>query len=98
MSKPPFSYFGGKIGMAQRIVDVMPPHRVYLEPFFGSGAVLFAKPDPSSDGTDGRLLDVGGPHHTHAARSRPTGAAAVIGLRLYCWVRSWLIELDRRAS
>jgi DNA adenine methylase len=22
---------------------VLPPHRVYVEPFFGSGAVLFAK-------------------------------------------------------
>ena len=29
--------------MAPRIVDLMPPHRVYIEPFFGSGAVFFAK-------------------------------------------------------
>lgn len=42
--KPPFSYYGGKVGMARRIVGLMPPHRVYIEPFFGSGAVLFAKP------------------------------------------------------
>lgn len=38
-----FAYYGGKAGMAQRIVDLMPEHRVYMEPFFGSGAVFFAK-------------------------------------------------------
>lgn len=42
--KAPFAYFGGKMAIAQRIVAMMPPHRVYIEPFFGSGAVLFAKP------------------------------------------------------
>lgn len=42
--KPPFSYFGGKIGLAPTIVGMMPDHRVYVEPFLGSGAVLFAKP------------------------------------------------------
>lgn len=42
--RPPFTYYGGKIGLASRIVDLMPPHRVYIEPFGGSLAVLFAKP------------------------------------------------------
>ncbi|HUR18874.1 MAG TPA: DNA adenine methylase [Acidimicrobiales bacterium] len=41
--KPPFTYFGGKTGMAPRIVSLMPPHLVYMEPFAGSLAVLFAK-------------------------------------------------------
>lgn len=30
--------------MAEQIVSIMPPHRSYLEPYFGSGAVLFNKP------------------------------------------------------
>lgn len=38
------NYPGAKWGMAQEIVSLMPPHRSYLEPFFGSGAVLFNKP------------------------------------------------------
>lgn len=38
------NYPGAKWGMAQRIISLMPPHRSYLEPFFGSGAVLFRKP------------------------------------------------------
>lgn len=42
--KAPFAYFGGKMGMAARIVAMLPEHRIYMEPFFGSGAVLFAKP------------------------------------------------------
>lgn len=41
--KAPFAYYGGKSGMAAAIVDLLPPHRTYMEPFFGSGAVLFAK-------------------------------------------------------
>lgn len=44
MSRAPFTYYGGKQGLAARIVSLMPPHRVYIEPFFGSGAVFFAKP------------------------------------------------------
>lgn len=41
--RPPFAYYGGKVGLARRIVELMPAHDSYLEPFFGSGAVLFAK-------------------------------------------------------
>lgn len=41
--KPPFAYYGGKVRISQWIIDHMPAHRVYLEPFFGSGAVFFAK-------------------------------------------------------
>ena len=37
------NYPGAKWGMAKQIAEMMPPHRSYLEPFFGSGAVLFNK-------------------------------------------------------
>ena len=42
--KPPFTYFGGKIRLAERIVVLLPPHRHYVEPYAGSLAVLLAKP------------------------------------------------------
>lgn len=41
--RPPFAYYGGKTALAARIVDLMAAHRVHIEPFFVSGAVLFAK-------------------------------------------------------
>lgn len=41
--RAPFAYYGGKSGMANRLISLMPPHRVYMEPFFGSGAVFFQK-------------------------------------------------------
>lgn len=37
-------YPGAKWSVAQWIISVMPPHKSYLEPFFGSGAVFFCKP------------------------------------------------------
>lgn len=42
----PLKYHGGKHYLAKRIVQLMPPHTHYVEPFFGSGAVMFQK-DPS---------------------------------------------------
>lgn len=39
----PVRYFGGKARMAPALAALLPPHRVYLEPYMGSAAVLFAK-------------------------------------------------------
>ena len=37
-------YVGGKQTMADQIVSLMAPHDHYVEPFFGGGSVLMAKP------------------------------------------------------
>ena len=38
-------YPGSKWGIAEKLVKLIPPHHSYVEPFFGSGAVLFHKPE-----------------------------------------------------
>lgn len=42
-SSSPIKRHGGKAYLAKQIVELMPPHTRYIEPFFGSGAVLFAR-------------------------------------------------------
>ena len=37
-------YPGGKWGLANWIINFFPEHHSYLEPFFGSGEILFNKP------------------------------------------------------
>lgn len=41
--QPYLGYRGGKSKIAKKIVAMMPPHQVYVEPFFGGGSVFFAK-------------------------------------------------------
>jgi len=44
--KPPIRYYGGKFYQTDWILDVLQQYTVhtYIEPFGGSGAILFAKP------------------------------------------------------
>lgn len=41
--KPPVAYYGGKQRMLSHILPLIPKHKTYVEPFFGGGAVFFAK-------------------------------------------------------
>ncbi len=42
----PLKWHGGKSYLAQWIINHMPPHLHYVEPYFGGGAVLFARKFP----------------------------------------------------
>jgi DNA adenine methylase len=42
--RPPFKSAGGKYYLAPKIIKLLPPHRVYLEPFVGGGNILINKP------------------------------------------------------
>lgn len=43
---PPFPYVGAKVRLTDWILSYFPPHRIYVEPFGGSGTILLAK-EPS---------------------------------------------------
>ena len=48
-------YFGGKSlsGIYQKLINMIPPHKTYIEPFLGGGAVLkFKRPALVSIGID----------------------------------------------
>lgn len=75
------NYPGAKWGIAKEIIALMPPHKSYLEPFFGSGAVLFNKP-PSAIETvndiDGDIVNF-----FRVLRERPEELARMISLTPY---------------
>jgi DNA adenine methylase len=48
MITQPIKWHGGKHYLAQWIINQMPPHLHYVEPFFGGGSVLLAR-DPMRD-------------------------------------------------
>jgi len=41
--KTPLSYYGGKQQLAGRILDMIPEHKIYCEPFCGGAAIFFSK-------------------------------------------------------
>lgn len=44
--KTPITYYGGKQKLAATILKLIPPHKLYCEPFVGGAAIFFAK-EPS---------------------------------------------------
>lgn len=42
--KTPITYYGGKQTLIKYLLPLIPPHKLYCEPFFGGGALFFAKP------------------------------------------------------
>lgn len=58
MESNPLKWHGGKSYLAARIIEHFPPHVHYVEPFFGGGAVLFAKPDELIEGHSEVINDI----------------------------------------
>jgi DNA adenine methylase len=58
--RTPLSYYGGKQTLAGTILGLIPPHRLYCEPFIGGAAVFFAK-EPSKveiiNDTNGEIVN-----------------------------------------
>lgn len=60
MTSQPLKWHGGKHYLAKRIIELMPPHVHYVEPYFGGGAVLFAKPSKWIEGHSEVVNDIDG--------------------------------------
>ena len=81
VTRTPLTYYGGKQRLARQIIDLMPPHRVYLEPFAGGAAVLFAKPRAEREtlnDADGQIV-----RFWRALRDRPDELAAAVAATPY---------------
>lgn len=47
--KTPIAYYGGKQSMINDILPLIPEHDTYIEPFFGGGAIFWAKESVKSE-------------------------------------------------
>lgn len=74
--RTPLTYYGGKQKLAAQIVELMPRHVAYLEPFAGGAAVLFAKPPAEREtlnDVDGQIM-----RFWRALRDRPEELASAV--------------------
>lgn len=55
--KTPIAYYGGKQQLAARIVEMIPEHSLYVEGFFGGGAVFWAKGTRPDDRNYGEVVN-----------------------------------------
>lgn len=79
--KTPLTYYGGKQGLADQIIQLFPPHRIYVEPFAGGAAVLFAKPPAEREtlnDLDGEVM-----RFWRVVRDRPDELAAAVATTPY---------------
>jgi DNA adenine methylase len=79
--RTPLTYYGGKQKLAAQIVELMPSHTVYLEPFAGGAAVLFAKPRAEREtinDLDGQITAF-----WRALRDRPEELASAVAMTPY---------------
>lgn len=93
--RPAFAYYGGKTGLAPRIVALMPHHRVYVEPFCGSAAVLFAKPRSTHEiinDVDGNIVNF-----LSVLRTRPDDLELACRLTPYArdeYTAAWAADIE----
>ena len=94
---PPFAYYGSKARLAPWIATLMGPHRVYVEPYAGSAAVLFARPTPAPyevlNDLDGNVVTF-----FRTLRDQPDELIAALRLTPYSRAEFRAAHLDRDAA
>ena len=88
--KPILKYPGAKWRLADWIIERMPPHVGYVEPFFGSGAVFFNKPKSKIE----TIADLDGSvvRFFRTCRERPEELAYAISMTP--WSREEFLKSD----
>lgn len=79
--RTPLTYYGGKQKLAAQIVELMPRHVAYLEPFAGGAAVLFAKPPAEREtlnDIDGQIMAF-----WRCLRDQPEALASAVAMTPY---------------
>lgn len=93
--RTPLTYYGGKQKLAAQIVELMPSHVAYLEPFAGGAAVLFAKPAAEREtlnDIDGQIM-----RFWRALRDRPEELASAVATTPY-GRSEWKASIDGDAD
>lgn len=78
VAEPVLRWPGSKWRISDWIIQHMPPHEVYVEPFFGSGAVFFNKPQSGTEtinDLDGNVVNL-----FRVIREYPEELAALIDM------------------
>lgn len=57
ITKSPITYWGGKTSIINHILELVPPHETFTEPYFGGGEVFWCK-DPVKNETINDRLDI----------------------------------------
>lgn len=96
VSRPLMRWHGGKWLLAPWIVSLMPPHRVYVEPYGGAASVLLTKPRSYSEvynDLDGEIVNV-----FRVLRDPAKAARLVELLSLTPYAREDFVEATQRSE
>ena len=93
MSEPVLRWPGSKWRISDWIISHFPAHAVYMEPFFGSGAVYFSKPPADTE----TINDMDGKYFIATERNIRC-MTGLVDIREPDFLRMWADHLERHKT